>query len=137
MLGASRAQARCLDRPPSSRSPTGTRPHDGSVVAVLVAVSLHPARSRGGVMCSHNALTCGNVQQRTHRTPRRGTWKACWVKALGGSNPPSSARRWARDLRKRGWRALRLAGWRVARWALVAVLVEVLFPPADEQNARS
>src|SRR5450756_850485 len=34
-------------------------------------------------------------------------WKACWVKALGGSNPPSSAKRWARDLRLCRWRALR------------------------------
>src|SRR5690606_15070042 len=27
-------------------------------------------------------------------------WKACWVNALGGSNPPSSAPRQAPDLRK-------------------------------------
>src|SRR5450830_525849 len=52
-------------------------------------------------------------------------WKACWVKALGGSNPPSSAERWAGDLRLCRWRALRLAGRRVARRGLVAVLVAV------------
>ena len=34
-------------------------------------------------------------------------WKACWVKALGGSNPPSSAGRRARDLQRRRPRALR------------------------------
>src|SRR5690554_241469 len=34
-------------------------------------------------------------------------WKACWVNALGGSNPPSSASRRARDLQRCGWRALR------------------------------
>ena len=34
-------------------------------------------------------------------------WKACWVNALGGSNPPSSAGRRARDLQRCGLRALR------------------------------
>ena len=34
-------------------------------------------------------------------------WKACWVNALGGSNPPSSAGRRAREPQQCGARALR------------------------------
>ena len=29
-------------------------------------------------------------------------WKACWVQALGGSNPPSSASKWRRPAKKDG-----------------------------------
>ncbi|SRR5690625_3103916 len=37
-------------------------------------------------------------------------WKACWVHALGGSNPPSSAGRRARDLLGRGPFVVRRSG---------------------------
>src|SRR5450759_2862721 len=38
-----------------------------------------------------STLTCENASEREPLAPLRAIWKACWVKALGGSNPPSSA----------------------------------------------
>ena len=35
--------------------------------------------------------TSPNTSTSIDARPRRAIWKACWVKALGGSNPPSSA----------------------------------------------
>jgi hypothetical protein len=41
--------------------------------------------------CPRVPLTSTNASNHTRPPPLYGTWKACWVKALGGSNPPSSA----------------------------------------------
>src|SRR5690606_7350092 len=38
-------------------------------------------------------------------------WKACWVNALGGSNPPSSAPQQALDLRKQVRGLFRPGAW--------------------------
>src|SRR5829696_6825918 len=52
-------------------------------------------------------------------------WKACWVRALGGSNPPSSAGRRARDLQTCRSRALRGFAAPAPNQPAVAVLVAV------------
>ena len=94
-------------------------------VAVLVAIARRSWAS--GRIPSHprNTLTCKNTSDRLHSRSGRSIWKACWVKALGGSNPPSSALIRARELLRCRRRALRHVRARVARGSPVRLLDEL------------
>src|SRR5665648_660470 len=75
----------------TSMTGVAARSKSRQLVAVLVAVrhqNQPPAPIR---LYPRSALTSPNASTDTRPRPLQGILKACWVKALGGSNPPSSA----------------------------------------------